>query len=630
MSRGKNPIWQYFQKLSNNQSKAECTECNKILSLGSDKPRHQTVSGLKSHLSTCHKDIYTIYLKRVAEDDGEQVNKKMKAESGASGSKPVTTWTQPTLQNLSERRVEWPDDHEITHRIDKCLMDLIIVDMLPYTVVNGPAFKRLNFGDPLGTRRYRLKSEKYFRTTLMPATYDRVSQKVKQQLSTAAWISFTTDVWTNPSKTCSLLSFTGHFLEGPVRRKVVLSAMPLEDDHTGVYLASKLKEAISKWEIESKVHVGVRDNAANMICAMRHADVCDVSCAAHTLQLVLHDAVFTQTSVEAVVKKCRRVVAHFKHSEQACRHLREYQASRDVPEHKLVQDVDTRWNSTFLMLERLAEQQKAINLYGVERGGIDTLTNAEWELVERVVKILKPFYAATVELSSDDACVSVIIPLLAMLHGKLESTSADRGLLQMKAALRDSVTRRFAQLKSSITVVAATVLDPRFKDAYCNAQEKSAAVDAIKRFLHSTGESSTPSTSTADADTSLHSAGLLIQTPPAAETDLWAEHDALRIQPASDVATPVPLYEQQLSAYLTEPRVPRQTNIYSYWNHSQFPALEPAARKYLSAPPTSVASEQLFSSAGQLYADRRSNLLGENAEKLLFMAYNIRLLDFNY
>jgi len=76
----------------------------------------------------------------------------------------------------------------------------------------------------------------------------------------------------------------------------------------------------------------------------------------------------------------------------------------------------------------------------------------------------------------------------------------------------------------------------------------------------------------------------------------------------------VPLYEQQLTAYLTEPRVPRQTNIYSYWSHSQFPALDPAARMYLSAPPTSVVSEQLFSSAGQLYADRRSNLLGENAE----------------
>jgi len=135
------------------------------------------------------------------------------------------------------------------------------------------------------------------------------------------------------------------------------------------------------------------------------------------------------------------------------------------------------------MLERLAEQQKAINLYGVERGRIDTLTNADWELVERVVKTLQPFYAATLELSSDDACISVIIPLLAMLHGKLQTTSADRGLLQMKAALRDSLSRRFASLKSSLT----TILDPRFKDTYFTVQEKSTAVDEIKRFLQSTG-----------------------------------------------------------------------------------------------------------------------------------------------
>jgi len=51
-----------------------------------------------------------------------------------------------------------------------------------------------------------------------------------------------------------------------------------------------------------QVHVGVRDSAANMISAMRHANICHVSCTAHTLQLVLHYAIFTQTSVEAVVK----------------------------------------------------------------------------------------------------------------------------------------------------------------------------------------------------------------------------------------------------------------------------------------------------------------------------------------
>jgi len=51
--------------------------------------------------------------------------------------------------------------------------------------------------------------------------------------------------------------------------------------------------------------------------------------------------------------------------------------------------------------------------------------------------------------------------------------------------------------------------------------------------------------------------------------------------------------------------------------------LEPAARKFLSAPPTSVASEQLFSAAGQIYSDCQSSLLGENAKKVLFLAYKV-------
>jgi len=456
----------------------------------------------------------------------------MKVESAATSSKPVTGWTQPTLHTVTERRVEWADDHEITQRIDKCVMDVIIVDMLPYAVVEGDAFKRLNFCDPLGPRRYRLKSEKFFRTTLMPATYDRIEQKVKQQLSTATWISFTTDVWTNPPKTCSLLSFTGHFIDGHVRRKLVLSAMPLQEDHTGVYLASKLSEAIMQWEIQSKVHVGVRDSAANMISAMRHANICHVSCTAHTLQLVLHDAIFTQTSVEAVVKKARKIVSHFRHSEQACRHLKACQASREVSEDKLIQDIETRWSSTFLMLERLVEQQKAINLYSVERGGIETLSTADWELVGRVVKILQPFYAATLELSADDACISIMIPLVAMLQEKLSTTTEDIGLLQMKAALRDSLHRRFAPLKSLPPVATATILDPRFKDTYFDAPEKTAAVDEIKRFLQSTHEESTSTMADTDVD-----GDHVPQLPPApaAETDLWAEHDSRGMQSVADV-----------------------------------------------------------------------------------------------
>jgi len=41
-------------------------------------------------------------------------------------------------------------------------------------------------------------------------------------------------------------------------------------------------------------------------------------------------------------------------------------------------------------------------------------------------------------------------------------------------------------------------------------------------------------------------------------------------------------------------------------------------------------NEQLFSAAGYIYSDRCSNLLCENAEKLLFLSYNILLFNYDY
>jgi hypothetical protein len=427
--------------------------------------------------------------------------------------------------------------------------------------------------------------------------------------------------------------FTAHFLHDSVRRKLVLSAMVLEEDHDGVYLARKLSEAITTWGLERRVHLGVRDNGANMISALRIAGVQDMGCVAHTLQLVIHDALFIQTSVESLIKKARKIVTHFKHSEQACRKFGDCQKSCDLPEHKLLQDVETRWNSTYIMLERLVEQRRAVNLFSVEHGGIHTLSSAEWELAEHLVQVLQPFYEATVEISSDDACISVVVPLIAMLRGKMQSTSDDRGLLQMKAALRDAINRRFAYVSTAPHVLAATLLDPRFKLAYFSSHESSVAKTEIIDFLRSiettsAGDSMTEASNVQQTALVRRDASEITST----SSNLWDAHDRLPIAEESDPGDgeQEPVYERQLAAYLKEPRLPRSTNIYGYWHCSNFPNVEPAAIKYLSAPPTSVASEQLFSSAGQLYSDRRSSLLGHNAEKLLFLAYNIRLFDFQY
>jgi len=50
------------------------------------------------------------------------------------------------------------------------------------------------------------------------------------------------------------------------------------------------------------------------------------------------------------------------------------------------------------------------------------------------------------------------------------------------------------------------------------------------------------------------------------------------------------------------------------------------AQRYLSAPPTLVASERLFSAAGDIYSDQRTQLAPERAEMLLFIRENFLVI----
>ena len=203
----------------------------------------------------------------------------------------------------------------------------------------------------------------------------------------------------------------------------------------------------------------------------------------------------------------------------------------------------------------------------------------------------------------------------------------------MKAALRDAMNKRFGHIKSQPNLIAATLLDPRFKDMYFSIQEKEDAKRTVIAFLDHQRSEDRGQTSTTD---NLHedSSQTSASTTPSTSSSLWDDYDsyvAIEQATSADNSGDNSL-NMELDGYLRQPRVGRSTNIYGYWHCSQFPNLEPAAKKFLSAPPTSVASEQLFSAAaaGQIYSDRRCSLLGEDAEKLLFLAYNIRLFNYDY
>lgn len=78
--------------------------------------------------------------------------------------------------------------------------------------------------------------------------------------------------------------------------------------------------------------------------------------------------------------------------------------------------------------------------------------------------------------------------------------------------------------------------------------------------------------------------------------------------------------ETELSLNLTEPCTPRSADPVEWWKHNAIrpPNLAAIAMSFLGAPPSSVPSERLFSSAEDLHGDHRCRLLPENAERLVF------------
>jgi zinc finger BED domain-containing protein 1 (E3 SUMO-protein ligase ZBED1) len=90
------------------------------------------------------------------------------------------------------------------------------------------------------------------------------------------------------------------------------------------------------------------------------------------------------------MKKCRDLVGHFVMSSQATEILRIKQGANPV---NVIQDVVTRWWSTYAMLERLKHLKICIQMMVRENLLLPTinLSNEQWMIVDDICAILVPF-----------------------------------------------------------------------------------------------------------------------------------------------------------------------------------------------------------------------------------------------
>ncbi len=600
-SRKKSALWLFFS-LADDTKYAICNNCKLKVSRGGATTKSFNTTNLISHLKSRHPEEFKKY------------EEKKRVELEGKQPVPAPTTKQITLFESQDRVNKWDVNDPRAKVIHRKIAEMVALDNQPFSIVEDSGFKALLQAlEP----RYSLPSRRYITETVIPTITEEIRIKVKVELAQVKYLSFTTDIWTTDISSNSLLSLTAHWLTDSFERKsAVLHAQSFPGSHTGENIANMFETMFKEWSIEKEqVHLIVRDNAANMVKAMKDGGYADLGCFAHTLQLIVHEGVLSQRLVKDTVAVCRKIVGHFKHSPLAYSKLKQIQQSLSLPVHHLKQDEPTRWNSTLYMLMSVQEQKMALGAYCSDHGhSISQLTANQLDIVNKAIVVLNPIEEITKSISTEQASASLIIPFIRALRKTLENHENDQGVQTMKQHMLSALNRRFADVESNSSLVLATILDCRFKDKFFSGSiEKLRArrvlEEKVDRCTEQESEVREPSPKR-QKTTVLKCFSDILEEAGVVDTD------------STD--------KSKVDKYLSEPLVSfHKNNSFSWWNdnRNRFPHLANLARQYLSAPPTSVPSERLFSGAGEIYDDKRNRLAPERAETLLFIKNNFSFLS---
>ena len=153
---------------------------------------------------------------------------------------------------------------------------------------------------------------------------------------------------------------------------------------------------LKKWDIAiERVHLVITDNASNMTKTMHDASLPHFGCFAHSLQLVIHDGLLSQRAIIDIITICKSIVGHFHCFSVASHNLKRIQESLNIPQHKLIQDVSTRWNSTYHMMKSIQEQKMALAAYAAENSSIQQLSSHQLDLLKKCIEVLGPIEEIT-------------------------------------------------------------------------------------------------------------------------------------------------------------------------------------------------------------------------------------------
>ncbi|CAA7020907.1 unnamed protein product [Microthlaspi erraticum] len=520
---------------------------------------------------------------------------------------------------------------------------VIIRHDLPFAIVEYEEVRR--FLQYLN-RDYKLYSRNTAAMDVVK-TWESEKKKLKLDLENIpSRICLTSDCWTAISGE-GYISLTAHYVDEKwnLNSKILLFC-DMPPPHTGDALASKIYECLKEWGIEEKIFTLTLDNASkiftltldnasandtmqdilkerlnlddNLLCG---GEFFHVRCSAHILNLIVQDGL---KIISGALAKIRDSVKYVKASR--ARGIAFQQCVEGDDEVVLSMDVQTRWNSTFLMLERALNYQRAFNrLKVVDKLYKNCPSDEEWGRASKICDILRPFYKITTLMSGTSYSTSNLYFGHVWKIERLlrQNSNNDDNLIQEMASKMQIKFDKYWDQYSIILAMGA-VLDPRMKTKLLKRlYEKlddplscKLKLDHLKKKMAKLFEEYEKRFPMA---VNSRSPSFPYHHPTERGRENF-DNDLFDLDDAYDAADEG---KSILDVYLEEPKLEMKNFpdmcVLTYWkeNRHRFGPLSIMACDVLSIPITTVASESSFSIGSRVLNKYRSRLLPKHVQALL-------------
>ena len=576
-------------------------------------------TNLASHLRTQHPLVYS---------KSPMAKKKLVADHNKSelASSSQTSSDQPRIKDAFQMLTKLPASSKRARELTAAVAYFIGKDMQPISVVQGIGFQDMvRHFEP----RYQIPHRTTFMGRELPHLFQKTKEKVTAITSAADNFALTTDCWTSrANEVYTGVTFHTITCDWDLHH-VTLENEELAEAHTADNLAEALKDVLDRWNLDSSnLSAITTDNASNIQKAV--VDILhwkSLGCFGHTVNLCVK-AGLKQQQVHTAVSRCARLVSYFRKSSRATHILTEKQEALGVKKHKLLQDVETRWNSTFDMVSRVIEQQAPICATLLDQKRMDLLPkDSEFKLLEELIVVLKPFKDVTEQMSAQKyVTISAVRPLLHYLLNDVlklsdEDSSESIAIIRMKSEMSKNLGSRYQTSVVLDLLNLACFTDPRFKTMpFLDEEEtKQLQEDVLEQLMQQDPQEEEEITSNQNQESD--------EPPPKkAKTGLGKLLSGMYAKSSTQNKRSIrEQAETEIRHYLEEESTDIDTNPLVWWKQyqSRFPRIAVLARKTLCIPATSTPSERLFSTAGDIINAKRARLDPENVSMLCFLAENL-------